>query len=95
MQRATIDIKGVKIVLPKVLYLSTILTVDPRNTPPIELIRRGINPGSRQKHYLFQVVFDSQNEKNYFSFVDTDRKRLEKVRAEIEERINSYYSSVR
>ena len=92
--KATMDVMGVKIVLPKVLYISTILAIDPRHAPPMELIKRGIDPASNEKHYLFQVVFDTSNEKNYFSFVDTDRGRLESLREEIEQRLNSYYSRV-
>ena len=93
-EKATMDAMGVKIVLPKVLYISTILAIDPRHAPPMELIRRGIDPASNNKHYLFQVVFDTSNEKNYFSFIDTERDRLETLRGEIEQRLNSYYSRV-
>ena len=91
-EKATMDVMGVKIVLPKVLYISSILMLDPRHVPPMELIRGGIDPASSEKHYLFQVVFDTSNEKNYFSFVDTNRDRLESLREEIEDRLNRYYS---
>ncbi len=93
-EKATRDAMGVKIVLPKVLYIRIILTIDPRHAPPMELIKRGIDPASNKKHFMFQVVFDTSNEKNYFSFIDTERDRLESLREEIEQRLNSYYSRV-
>ncbi len=86
-QKAIIEINGVTLVIPCILYVTAIKKFNPMNNMQMSL-KFGM-PFEDEDYHLFTVAFRGNREG--FRFFDHDLKILEEAKQTITSAINAYY----